>query len=116
MKAKQNQGPQERFNNAWPRLKFHQRTLLLGRIYWHVLIAMAKRLRQPAAHYIGDQRRPGRRIRPSDLLFPVTISQVIVFAGAAWSTDPIYLFAVGNIMILALAMLPSTWQPQKTNQ
>lgn len=113
MKTKQNQDHQERFNNAWQRLKFHQRTLLLVQIYWHLLIAMTKRLRQPAAHYVGDQRRRVRRIRPSDLFFPVTMSQVIVFAGAAWSTEPVYLFAVGNIMILALAMLPSIPRAQK---
>lgn len=65
--------------------------------------------RRIKGHWVGSQRKRVRPLRPIDLLFPVGFSQLIIFACAAQSPQPVYLVAVGNILLIALAMLPSTF-------
>lgn len=50
-------------------------------------------------------------IRPIQLLFPATISQITVFIIAAFNTDKfLYIVAIGNLLILSIVLFPATLQ------
>ncbi len=55
---------------------------------------------------------PRRPLRPVDLILPAMLAQLLLFVHAA-SLPPaqaLFRVAAGNLVISALAMLPSLWQ------
>jgi hypothetical protein len=66
--------------------------------------------RKVKAYWVGSQRRPVRPLRPVDLLFPAGIAQMIIFFLAAYSPAPVLVIAIGNILLVGLAILPSTFR------
>ncbi len=52
-------------------------------------------------------RRAIPSLRPTQMLVPLTLAQVLVLVASAFSDKSIYVFAIGNLIVVWLAMLPS---------
>jgi ABC-type Fe3+ transport system permease subunit len=61
------------------------------------------------AHWVNERRRP---LRPVHLLPGVILAVVanLAFATHLPQAQAIYQFGIGNLVIIAVAMLPSIWQ------
>lgn len=54
-----------------------------------------------------------RPLRPAQMLLPLTLLQIFVFAISAIApSKSIYIFGIGNFIVVWLAMLPSMFHPR----